>query len=64
MQGVFVNGKMEDIQFKKIQLTNNAILHLLVKRESTFQSMTEITVQNYSDFFFYIIYTTANRHCY
>ncbi|MFT5252154.1 MAG: hypothetical protein ACI87N_001160 [Flavobacteriales bacterium] len=24
--GVFVNGKMEDIQFKKIELTNNAIL--------------------------------------
>jgi hypothetical protein len=26
MQGVFVNGKMDDIQFKKIQLTNNAII--------------------------------------
>lgn len=26
MPGVFVNGKMEDIQFKKIQLTNNAII--------------------------------------
>lgn len=24
--GVFVNGKMEDIEFKKIQLTNNAII--------------------------------------
>jgi hypothetical protein len=24
--GVFVNGKMDDIQFKKIELTNNAIL--------------------------------------
>lgn len=26
MPGVFVNGKMDDIQFKKIELTNNAIL--------------------------------------
>ena len=26
MQGVFVNGKMEDIQFQKIQLTNQAII--------------------------------------
>jgi hypothetical protein len=26
MPGVFVNGKMEDIQFQKIQLTNNAII--------------------------------------
>lgn len=26
MPGVFVNGKMEDIKFKKIELTNNAIL--------------------------------------
>ncbi|EIA09426.1 DUF4403 family protein [Flavobacterium frigoris] len=26
MPGVFVNGKMEDIEFKKIQLTNNAII--------------------------------------
>jgi hypothetical protein len=26
MPGVFVNGKMEDIQFKKIQLTNNAVI--------------------------------------
>jgi hypothetical protein len=32
MQGVFVNGKMEDIQFKKIQLTNNAIAFIAVKR--------------------------------
>jgi hypothetical protein len=27
--GVFVNGKMEDIQFKKIELTNNAILSFI-----------------------------------
>lgn len=26
MPGVFVNGKMDDIQFQKIQLTNNAII--------------------------------------
>jgi hypothetical protein len=26
MQGVFINGKMEDIQFQKIQLTNQAII--------------------------------------
>ncbi|MDG2430964.1 DUF4403 family protein [Flavobacterium sp.] len=26
MPGIYVNGKMEDIQFKKIELTNNAIL--------------------------------------
>jgi hypothetical protein len=26
MTGVFVNGKMEDIQFQKVQLTNNAII--------------------------------------
>ena len=26
ISGVFVNGKMEDIQFQKIQLTNNAII--------------------------------------
>ena len=26
MAGVFINGKMEEIQFKKIELTNNAIL--------------------------------------
>ncbi|MFV8368391.1 DUF4403 family protein [Flavobacterium sp. LB2R40] len=26
MQGVFINGKMEEIQFQKIQLTNQAIL--------------------------------------
>jgi hypothetical protein len=26
LQGVFVNGKMEDIQFQKIQLTNQAII--------------------------------------
>ena len=26
MPGVFVNGKMEDIQFQKIQLTNKAII--------------------------------------
>jgi hypothetical protein len=26
MPGVFVNGKMEDIQFQKIQLTNNAMI--------------------------------------
>jgi hypothetical protein len=26
MQGVYVNGKMEDIQFQKIQLTNQAII--------------------------------------
>ena len=26
MPGVFVNGKMEDIQFEKIQLTNQAII--------------------------------------
>jgi len=26
MQGVFINGKMEDIQFDKIQLTNQAII--------------------------------------
>lgn len=29
MKGVFVNGKMEDIAFKKIELTNNAILAFL-----------------------------------
>jgi hypothetical protein len=29
MPGVFVNGKMEDIEFKKIELTNNAILAFL-----------------------------------
>jgi hypothetical protein len=26
MPGVFVNGKMEDIQFQKIQLTDKAII--------------------------------------
>jgi hypothetical protein len=26
LPGVFVNGKMEDIQFQKVQLTNNAII--------------------------------------
>jgi hypothetical protein len=26
MPGVFVNGKMENIQFRKVQLTNNAII--------------------------------------
>jgi hypothetical protein len=26
MPGVFVNGKMDDIQFQKIQLTNQAII--------------------------------------
>jgi hypothetical protein len=26
MAGVFVNGKLEDIEFQKIQLTNNALL--------------------------------------
>ena len=26
MQGVFVNGKMEEIEFQKIQLTNQAII--------------------------------------
>jgi hypothetical protein len=26
MTGVFINGKMEDIQFQKVQLTNNAII--------------------------------------
>jgi hypothetical protein len=26
MPGVFVNGKMEDIQFQKIELTNQAII--------------------------------------
>jgi hypothetical protein len=26
MQGVFVNGKMEDIQFQRIQLTNQAVI--------------------------------------
>ena len=26
LEGVFVNGTMQDIQFKKIELTNNAIL--------------------------------------
>jgi hypothetical protein len=26
MPGVFVNGKIEDIQFQKIQLTNKAII--------------------------------------
>ena len=29
MQGVFVNGKMEEIQFEKIQLTNQAIIAFL-----------------------------------
>ena len=29
MTGVYVNGKMEDIEFKKIELTNNAILAFL-----------------------------------
>jgi hypothetical protein len=29
MPGVFVNGKMEDIQFDKIQLTNQAIIALI-----------------------------------
>jgi hypothetical protein len=26
LPGVYVNGKMEDIQFRKVQLTNNAII--------------------------------------
>ena len=26
MPGVFINGKMEDIQFQKVQLTNQAII--------------------------------------
>jgi hypothetical protein len=53
MQGVFVNGKMEDIQFKKIQLTNNAIIAFIGKTENPhFNRRTEIIVQNYSDFFF------------
>jgi hypothetical protein len=26
MPGVYVNGKMEDIQFQKIELTNQAII--------------------------------------
>lgn len=26
LQGVFVNGKLEEIQFQKIQLTNQAII--------------------------------------
>ena len=29
MAGVFVNGKIEDIQFKRIQLTNQAIIAFL-----------------------------------
>ena len=29
MAGVFVNGKIDDITFKKIELTNNAILAFL-----------------------------------
>ena len=29
MPGVFINGKMEDIEFKKIQLTNQAIIAFL-----------------------------------
>lgn len=34
MKGVFVNGKMEDIAFKKIELTNNAILAFLTIKGS------------------------------
>ncbi len=39
MPGVFVNGKIEDIQFKKIQLTNQAIIAFL-----TINGVVNITV--------------------
>jgi hypothetical protein len=39
MPGVFVNGKIEDIQFKKIQLTNQAIIAFL-----NLQGMINITI--------------------
>lgn len=39
MAGVFVNGKIEDIQFKKIQLTNQAIIAFL-----TINGVVNITV--------------------
>jgi hypothetical protein len=32
MPGVFVNGKMEDIQFQKIQLTDKAIIAFIKVR--------------------------------
>jgi hypothetical protein len=39
MPGVFVNGKIDDIQFKKIQLTNQAIIAFL-----TINGVVNITV--------------------
>ncbi|MGK0236489.1 MAG: hypothetical protein ACI9EK_003039 [Psychroserpens sp.] len=29
LPGIFVNGKMDQLKFKKIQLTNNAIIALI-----------------------------------